>query len=531
MSNPRPRTRWRIKRGARLRRERQDVLRERLRRTDDPRPFRGTDVFSLSATDVAFLITEVATLPWGARRLNLCDANLKGARLEGMRFDKARTDLRGADLQGAHLKGAHLTGLHLEGAHLEGAHLQDARLDKAYLGGEQEKDGAHLDRADLRGAHLDRADLRGTYLEEADIRGAHLVQTRLDASHLRRADLREANLEDAYLAGADLSGVTFDARTNLAKARFGNAHCGGTSIVDAAWNGVNLAAVRWRFLFQPVPSQWGCYLTLLTRRRTWTAKPSGVQGRHPQQPVSNGAVAIDRTVWYRSGRLRTYLAKRSRLGDEPPSDNLAHLLKSRRTDALEDTLQRYQTAVRAYRQLSVTLQGQGLHDQGAEMAYRALRLQRVVLRVQRAVLLAQKRRWRARLTGGQIRINGLLDLVAGYGYKPVRGLALWLSMLCGFLALYLTIALVDLRVVHYTQHIPPVLSSEWIGSILNATAEAAVLSVTSSLGRAWSSGFTANTLAGTNACYALGAMCEGILGLGLEAILVATLVQRYIGKQ
>src|SRR5205823_1298365 len=72
----------------------------------------------------------------------------------------------------------------------------------------------------------------------------------------------------------------------------------------------------------------------------------------------------------------------------------------------EKRLNEYQRTVRANRQLVVALQSQGLNEDAIRFAYRAQKLQRIVLRLQRKYI--------------PYLFSLLLDLLAGYGYRPIR---------------------------------------------------------------------------------------------------------------
>jgi len=74
----------------------------------------------------------------------------------------------------------------------------------------------------------------------------------------------------------------------------------------------------------------------------------------------------------------------------------------------------YREAVRANRQLAVVLRAQGLNEEADHFAYRAHMLQRVVLRRQRKF--------------GRYLFSGFLDLLAGYGYRPLRSVIAYLLM-------------------------------------------------------------------------------------------------------
>src|SRR5262249_52840963 len=149
------------------------------------------------------------------------------------------------------------------------------------------------------------------------------------------------------------------------------------------------------------------------------------------------------------------------------------------------------TAVRANQQLATTLRAQGLSEEADRFAYRAQVLQRRVLR--------QRGRW-LRYLG-----SGLLDLVAGYGYKPLRSFLAYIFIICVFAALYLLNAQFDV----------PHLSWD----------EAIVLSISSFHGRGF---FTSGiSLSDTLARLAAG---EAIIGLLIEITFIATFTQRFFAR-
>ena len=90
-------------------------------------------------------------------------------------------------------------------------------------------------------------------------------------------------------------------------------------------------------------------------------------------------------------------------------------------------LEEYEGAVRAYRQLAVALQPQGLNEDAVGFAYRAQMLQRTVFRLQGI------RKF------GQYFFSLFLDLLAGYGYKPWRSFLAYLIVILGFATAYFLI--------------------------------------------------------------------------------------------
>lgn len=158
--------------------------------------------------------------------------------------------------------------------------------------------------------------------------------------------------------------------------------------------------------------------------------------------------------------------------------------------------------MRANRVLAFALEAQGLVEDANRFAYRAQHLQRHVLRLQRRVLRLQ-RRWTA-MVG-----SSLLDLLAGYGYKPS----------CSFLAYSV---LVGLFAVLYWWLIVAGLTAE----PLRSWADPLVLSVTSFHGRA----FFAGDIHLNDWVARVGAV-EAAIGLLIEVIFIATFTQRFFGAK
>src|SRR6266704_6873726 len=100
-----------------------------------------------------------------------------------------------------------------------------------------------------------------------------------------------------------------------------------------------------------------------------------------------------------------------------------NMLGEERKARCSKQLNDYQIAVRANRQLSLALQAQGLNEIATHFAYRAQKLQRVVLRQQKKF--------------GPYLFSLFLDLLAGYGYKPGRSFIAYLLIIFGFMSLYL----------------------------------------------------------------------------------------------
>jgi uncharacterized protein YjbI with pentapeptide repeats len=361
-------------------------------------------------------------------------------------------DVRGADLQHADRHQLPLTRLHgglmfdellkvteeqrssavvlMRGANLSGAQLAGANLIEAQLA------GAILSRTQLAGANLSKAQLAGANLMEAQLAGAILIEaqlarTDLSYAQLKGAYLSYAQLEGASLVGAQLAGADL-VGAQLAGASLRNVVLGdqqriGPRLADLRWGDTNLAVVDW--------SQ----VDILGDER---------EARQKKMP---------------NGKKKEQAAR----------------------------LSEYQAAVRANRQLAVALQAQGISEEAARFAYRAQRLQRIVLRRQRKLVAYL--------------FSGVLDLLAGYGYRPGRSVIAYLVVIVGFMGLYL-------------------LNAHFVAPHLRWD-EALVLSVSSFHGRGF---FSQDISLGDT--YARLAAAEAVVGLLIEISFIATFTQRFFGK-
>jgi Pentapeptide repeats (8 copies) len=151
----------------------------------------------------------------------------------------------------------------------------------------------------------------------------------------------------------------------------------------------------------------------------------------------------------------------------------------------------YVKAARAYRQLSVALRNQGINEDAARFTYRAQLMQRKVFWHERRYA-----KWLGSL---------FLDLLTGYGYKPLRCFIAYLLVILTFATTYFIIG----------HTVGPVLSP--VGS--------AVFSMTSFHGR----GFSPGGIALDDPLTVLAAL-EAFVGLLIEVTFIATLMQRLFSK-
>lgn len=324
-----------------------------------------------------------------------------------------------------------------KGLDLRGADLRDAdlsRLPLANLRGSmtyQEQAGTTREQRRMAVIHLERVNFSQTHLEGAKLRHAHLEKANLEFAHLEQTDCVSAHLEGAYLGHAYLSGthlqrVSFDSESYLNDIYLGNEKDGFVSLVDVNWNGVNLATVRWQELKMLGQEEW------IRQKRTTEGK----------------------------------------IKDKPTR------------------IHEYEMAVRGNRQLAVVLQTQGLNEDAARFAYRAQKLQRVVLQQQRKF--------------NQYLFSLFLDLIAGYGYRPIRSLLWYLCIIFGFAIAY-----------HSFGRLP-------------FLPDSFVFSLTSFHGRGFFPGL-GNETSLHNPLVVLAAT-EAVVGLFIEISFIATFTQRYFGK-
>ena len=458
--------------GSPISEERQTELRALFERQKEwvaqPDATRAESAFNgvaLSGADVFWLAEESGRNGTGwvpnlhLERANLGAAHLEGANLMGARLARANltsVHLEGATLERARLEGAHLVGAHLEQANLELAHLERAWLLSAYLEG-----------AWLNAVHLEGANLAGAHLEGTVLTRAHLKKATLDGAHLEGALLREVHLEGTSLRDVHLEGRTYDE----------------ANPDDAAV--LKRANKRVGFEGRTFPAR----LSPADLRRAYFDRAANLTFA----TLGNkdfGCVRVADVRWGEVNLAVVDWGDNPILLDESATKERAARHKPARASR-EDRLNQFREATRANRQLATVLRAQGLNDEADHFAYRAQLLQRSVLRL--------RRRWGA--TFG----SWLLDVVSGYGYKPMRSVITYVALILLFAALYL-------------------LNGQFAAPHLRWD-EALVLSISSFHGRGFFT--TGISLGDTLARLAAG---EAIVGLLLEITFIATFTQRFFAR-
>jgi hypothetical protein len=276
------------------------------------------------------------------------------------------------------------------------------------------------------------------------------------AVNLRGVDLRYADLSGAFFYQADLSGA------DLWRARLSGAFLGGAHL-----NGASLRMARMDAA------------TDLSRA------------------TLDGQTLLGDAVWNGVPVTRLNWADVATLGDE-----------QRAWQTLDDQgkpkdratrLRHFENAVLANRQVATLLRSQGLNEHADRFAYRAQILQRAVLRRQGEP--------------GRVFGSWLLDVIAGYGYKPMRSVWTYMAVIVAFAAVYFSVA---------NFAITPFLPTR---STSLVWYEALVLSISSFHGRGLFP--SALTLGDPVAILAAG---EAIIGLLIEITFIATFTQRFFAR-
>lgn len=340
---------------------------------------------------------DLSGLPLVYLRGSLAEREELGASAEER--EAAAIYLEEANLSNATLDGAILRDAHLEKANLNFASLRNAQLLRTHMK-QTLALSAHFEQADLREADLEGIDLQGTHLEGADLTNAYMKKADLISSHLEAATLCLANLEGAFLSQAYLEGANLTG-ARLQKAQFKHAHLeratlGGVRLEQADLRQAGLAGASLRKAHLEGTTLSNAWLAGkrvaqqdLYRIQQWAKDfPAELPSADMRDAVCSVETKLDEAVlgdedsggvqvvdirWGDSNLAVVDWSRVKVLGDEQ---------KARQSLAGSQNPQSEQhlkAAVRANRQLSTALQGQGLNEEAAQFAYRAQVLQRHIL--------------------------------------------------------------------------------------------------------------------------------------------------------
>ena len=302
----------------------------------------------------------------------------------------------------------------------------------------------------LSNLNLSNINLYNMNLNEGNLANTDLTKANLSKISLRSAYLVEANLSQAKISSADISGANLS-NANLSNANLSNANLSGANLSGANLSGANL----WHVAFDNESD--------LTNVIFWDSINGGAKLRQ----VKWNNVDITCVPWEIVRRL----------GDDTGDNTTPEKLQ-------------------ANRQVATLLRGQGLNEDADRLLYQAQLFKRSV--------------FREKGVKGIIPFLGslLLDLVAGYGYKPTRTFVAYVLTILSFaIGFYLVTHSIETQLAHLS----------W--------DEALVLSLTSFHGR----GFFSGLIPLGDWVARLGA-AEAVIGLFIELILIATFSRRFLGE-
>jgi uncharacterized protein YjbI with pentapeptide repeats len=326
------------------------------------------------------------------------------------------------------------------------------------------REGLDLRGADLRELNLSNLPLAGLRGGLDSENWGQLTTVQRDAVriHLERTNLSQAHVEGAILTGARMEGAAlFDA--HLEQVVIGSAH-----LEQALLHRANLAGARII----------GTYLDTATNTSHVTLNSK-----------EYGPAFIADVRWGGTNLTALNWPQLHLIGQERMARN-SRTMTGKRKDRVTRRNE-FEKAVRAYRQLTAVLRDQGMNEVADRFAYRAQMLQRQVLRRQRQF--------------GRALGSLLLDIISGYGYRPLRSFITYLLVVLAFAACYFALGGANSQ------------SLSW--------NEALVISMTAFHGR----GFFPMVFQAADPQAAVAAV-EALFGLLIEITFIATFTQRFFAR-
>lgn len=374
-------------------------------------------------------------------------------------------------------------------------------------------------------------------LSSATLVGAKLDSALLNGSTLTQGSLGGVDLTNAQLLWADLRRAHFDAKSTLQGVVFGRQRVGlYASYIqsDRVEFLVELGATGWAWMLGLFAAAYNLYALGATVDATDHLQalvryflPTAIFG------VSMALLHLEATLirWFFPDVQARY-STGARLADvdwgsanlsvidwqqiETLGDEYAASQRWSSGKARKSWIQRradYNAAMRAYRQLAKELQQRGMSASADTYFYRGHLMERqVVLREFQPLHYAGS--W-------------LLDMIAGYGYKPMRSIVVYAATILSFAVLYWCVTN-DVSITHglFTQAIlqlgmtPPSVPTYHLQGY-----EAVVVSMTSFHGR----GFFQPAASPGDKVAILSAM-EAAVGLLIEIVFIATFTQRFFAR-
>jgi hypothetical protein len=319
-----------------------------------------------------------------------------------------------------------------------------------------------------RGQSHAPADLRGVNLSHLVLRDVMLRLADLSGANLVFADLSGAHLTDARCVGADMGSVNLSGG-ELNFADLSQAHLREANLSGANLQYANLSGAR-------LPS---ADLTHTQMRGARMDSATILSEAHLDAGTWLGDV-----IWSNVSLARIEWDQVPRLGDEAAV---------RRAKTAQERLAAYRAVARAYQQLSLALRSQGLNEYADRYAYRAQ--------------VWQRRVFRARRSWGRWLLQSLLGVLAGYGFRLWRILAAYIIALVCFASVYFIVGLPN------TQG----------ASTPSLVGDAFLVSLTAIHGRVFFEQL------GLGSALSWVAAIESVVGIVIEGVFTAMLVQRFFG--
>jgi hypothetical protein len=317
--------------------------------------------------------------------------------------------------------------------------------------------------------HIEGAFLKRAHLEKASLAGAYLENTFLEEAYLDNAVLVGTHLEDAELSRAHLQG-----------AHLGGAYLGDAALVDAYMERASLIDAH----LEGARLQ-GAHLEDANLRGTWMDKATALDGVHLNR-VSFNQATFDNTnlsvVEWKNVPV---------LGDELTAQSAKDKYGKRKSR--QQRIADYQAAVRTYRRLAVALQANGLSTESANYLYRASIMERRLARHERRV--------------GAYFFSVLLAVLAGYGYRLGRIVVAYITVVAAFAIAFLAARYFSGTLIDWEQ-----------------VGEATQISLNAIHGRVFFAQLTLDSI------QAWIATIESVVGIVIEGVFVAMLIQRFFGR-
>jgi hypothetical protein len=328
--------------------------------------------------------------------------------------------------------------------------------------------------------HLEMA-ANDIYSVPPDLRDTNFARTNLAGVYLRQANLSNAILYETDLSGANL----IDA--NLSGARLRNANCKNASFRHCNLQRAHCRSANFQQVDLSYASLEGTFLSMVD------LKGANLIGSHMDALTVLSDAMIDSTTYLGDVLWNNVLMTRIDWSQVPSLGDESFLKNAEKEDKVT-RIKTVRTVARAYDGLANSLRSQGMQRAGAYFRQRKEQLERQVLWLEHRYLS-----WFGSL---------LLDLVSGYGERPIRTFFTYLIVIFGFSTIYWGAA----------NHLPTQSSTlNWYESI--------ILSLSSFHGR----GFFPSMISLGDPIAAIAAI-EAVIGLFIELILIATFSRRFLGQ-